>query len=138
MIIAIFAWPGTSRLIRSQVLVEREKAYVEAARAAGAGDIYLIFRHIFPNVLTLAFIQLATGVSGAILSESALSFLGLTPFGLVSWGRMLQSSYSTGALNNGAWWFVIPPGVMIVALSMGFIFIGYAVDKAMNPRQRRL
>ncbi|MFW9780640.1 MAG: ABC transporter permease [Candidatus Heimdallarchaeota archaeon] len=138
LIIAIFAWPGTSRIIRSQVLVEKEKAYVEASRAAGAGDVYLIFKHVLPNVLTLVFIQLATGVSGAIITESALAFLGLTPFGIVSWGRMLQASYSEGALNNGAWWFIIPPGAVIVALSMGFIFIGYATDKAMNPRHRRL
>jgi peptide/nickel transport system permease protein len=138
LIIAIFAWPGTSRIIRSQVLVEKEKSYVEASRAAGAGDIYLIFKHILPNVLTLVFIQLATGVSGAIITEAALAFLGLTPFGIVSWGRMLQASYSSGALNNGAWWFIIPPGFVIVLLSMGFIFIGYAIDKAMNPRHRRL
>jgi peptide/nickel transport system permease protein len=138
MIIAIFAWPGPSRVIRSQVLVEKEKAYVEAAKAAGAGDVYVIFKHVFPNVLTLVFVQLATGVSGAILAESGLSFLGLTPQNLVSWGLMLQASYATGALINGAWWFVIPPGIMIVLLSMGFVFIGYAVDIAMNPRQRKL
>ncbi len=138
MIIAIFAWPGPSRVIRSQVLVEKEKAYVEAAKAAGAGDVYVIFKHVFPNVLTLVFVQLATGVSGAILAESGLSFLGLTPQNLVSWGHMLQASYATGALLNGAWWFVIPPGLMIVLLSMGFVFIGYAVDIAMNPRQRKL
>ena len=138
MIIAIFAWPGPSRVIRSQVLVEKEKAYVEAAKAAGAGDVYVIFKHVFPNVLTLVFVQLATGVSGAILAESGLSFLGLTPQNLVSWGHMLQASYATGALTNGAWWFVIPPGLMIVFLSMGFVFVGYAVDIAMNPRQRKL
>jgi peptide/nickel transport system permease protein len=138
MIIAIFAWPGPSRVIRSQVLVEKEKAYVEAAKAAGAGDVYLIFKHVFPNVLTLVFVQLATGVSNSILSESGLSFLGLTPQNLVSWGHMLQASYATGALMHDAWWFVIPPGLFIVLLSMGFVFIGYAVDIAMNPRQRKL
>ncbi|MFX0205086.1 MAG: ABC transporter permease [Candidatus Hodarchaeota archaeon] len=138
IIIAIFAWPGVSRVIRSQVLVEKEKSYVEAARAAGAGDVYLVFKHVFPNVLTIVFVQLATGVSNSILNEAALSFLGLTPQELVSWGRMLQAGYSTGALGNGAWWFIIPPGVAIVLLSVGFVFIGYAVDKAMNPKQRRL
>ncbi|MFX0013834.1 MAG: ABC transporter permease subunit [Candidatus Hermodarchaeota archaeon] len=138
IIIALFAWPGVSRVIRSQVLVEKEKSYVEAAKAAGAGDVYLIFKHVFPNVLTLVFVQLATGVSGAILSEAALSFLALTPQGLVSWGRMLQAGYNAAALQNMAWWFVVPPGLMIVLLSMGFVFIGYATDKAMNPRQRKL
>ncbi|MFX1282780.1 MAG: ABC transporter permease [Promethearchaeota archaeon] len=138
IVIALFAWPGPSRVIRSQVLVEKEKAYVEAAKAAGAGDVYLIFKHVFPNVLTLVFIQAATGVSGAILQESGLSFLGLTPQNLVSWGRMLQAAYATGGITIGAWWFVIPPGFMIAALSLGFVFIGYAVDKAMNPRLRKL
>ena len=127
-----------SRVIRSAVIGIRANAYVEAAKAAGAGDVYVIFKHVFPNVLTLVFVQLATGVSGAILAESGLSFLGLTPQNLVSWGHMLQASYATGALINGAWWFVIPPGVFIVLLSMGFVFIGYAVDIAMNPRHRKL
>ncbi|NIV15056.1 MAG: ABC transporter permease subunit, partial [Aliifodinibius sp.] len=81
------------------------KAYVEAASAAGAGDIYLIYKHIFPNVLTLVFVQLATGVSGSILQEAALSFLALTPQNLVSWGRMLQEGHNAGALMNNAWWF---------------------------------
>ncbi|MHA2406163.1 MAG: ABC transporter permease [Candidatus Hermodarchaeia archaeon] len=139
-VIALFAWPGPARVIRSQVLVEKEKAYVEAARAAGAGDVYLVFRHVFPNVLTIVFVQLATGVSGAILSEAGLSFLGLTPQNLVSWGRMLQAAYNQAALTQipPAWWFFIPPGLCIALLSMGFIFIGYAVDKALNPRLRRL
>ncbi len=139
-VIALFAWPGPARVIRSQVLVEKEKAYVEAARAAGAGDVYLVFRHVFPNVLTIVFVQLATGVSGAILAEAGLSFLGLTPQNLVSWGRMLQAAYNQAALTQipPAWWFFIPPGMCIALLSMGFIFIGYAVDKALNPRLRRL
>jgi peptide/nickel transport system permease protein len=137
-VIAIFAWPGPARIIRSQVLVEKEKAYIEAARASGAGDIYLVFRHILPNVLTLVFVQIATGVSGAILSEAGLAFLGLTPQNLVSWGRMLQAASQTAAMTTGAWWFVIPPGVCIALLSMGFVFIGYAVDKALNPRLRKL
>lgn len=139
-VLALFAWPGPARIIRSQVLVEKEKAYVEAAKAAGAGDIYLIFRHVFPNVLTLVFVSLATGVSGAILSESGLAFLGLTPPHIVSWGRMLQAAYLNGAMGQipPAWWFFIPPGLCIAALSMGFVFVGYAVDKALNPRLRRL
>jgi peptide/nickel transport system permease protein len=139
-VIALFAWPGPARVIRSQVLVEKEKAYVEAAKAAGAGDVYLVFRHVFPNVLTIVFVQLATGVSGAILSEAGLSFLGLTPQNLVSWGRMLQAAYNQAALTQipPAWWFFIPPGMCIALLSMGFIFIGYAVDKALNPRLRKL
>ncbi|MFX1509133.1 MAG: ABC transporter permease [Promethearchaeota archaeon] len=139
-VIALFAWPGPARVIRSQVLVEKEKAYVEAAKAAGAGDVYLVFRHVFPNVLTIVFVQLATGVSGAILSEAGLSFLGLTPQNLVSWGRMLQAAYNQAALTQipPAWWFFMPPGLCIALLSMGFIFIGYAVDKALNPRLRKL
>jgi peptide/nickel transport system permease protein len=139
-VIALFAWPGPARVIRSQVLVEKEKAYVEAAKAAGAGDVYLVFRHVFPNVLTIVFVQLATGVSGAILAEAGLSFLGLTPQNLVSWGRMLQAAYNQAALTQipPAWWFFVPPGLCIALLSMGFIFIGYAVDKALNPRLRRL
>jgi peptide/nickel transport system permease protein len=139
-VLALFAWPAPARVIRSQVLVEKEKAYVEAAKAAGAGDVYLIFKHVFPNVLTLVFVQLATGVSGAILSEAGLAFLGLTPPHIVSWGLMLQAAYLQGAMGQipPAWWFFMPPGMCIAFLSMGFVFVGYAVDKALNPRLRRL
>jgi len=134
-VLAIFLWLGTARLIRSQVLTEKSKAYVEAARISGGSDFYIIFRHILPNVLPLIFVQIASGVSGAILSEAGLSFLNLGP-AEVSWGRMLQWAFEHAALTRGAWWVVIPPGLCITLLCLSFVFIGYTLDRVLNPRLR--
>ena len=136
IVIAVLGWTGTSRLIRSQVLAEKNKSYVEAARAIGATDTYVIFRHILPNVTPLLFADVTLGVVSAILSESALSFLGLTDPSEPSWGRMLADAQIGGAFGNGAWWVVIFPGLMITAISLAFTFIGHTLDQVLNPRLR--
>ncbi|MHA2041784.1 MAG: ABC transporter permease subunit [Candidatus Thorarchaeota archaeon] len=136
IVIVILGWTGTSRLIRSQVLAEKNKSYVEAARAIGATDTYIIFRHILPNVTPLLFADVTLGVVAAILSESALSFLGLTDPSEPSWGRMLADAQIGGAFGNGAWWVVIFPGLMITMISLAFTFIGHTLDQVLNPRLR--
>ncbi len=136
LVIALVGWTGTARLVRSQVLAERQKAYVEAAHAIGASDLYIIFRHILPNVTPLLFAQITLGVAGAILSEAGLSFLGLTHPYDVSWGRMLQAAAQGGAYTQGAWWYLFFPGMCIVLLAMSFTLVGYAVDEILNPRLR--
>lgn len=136
LVIALVGWTGTARLVRSQVLAERQKAYVEAARAIGASDIYIIGRHILPNVTPLLFAQITLGVAGSILSEAGLSFLSLTHPYDVSWGRMLLGASASGAYNAGAWWYLFFPGLCIVLLAMSFTLVGYAVDEILNPRLR--
>ncbi|MCF2136134.1 MAG: ABC transporter permease [Candidatus Thorarchaeota archaeon] len=136
VVIAILGWTGTARLIRSQVLAEKNKAYVESARAIGASDTYIIFRHILPNVTPILFANITLGVVGAILSEAGLSFLGLTDPSQPSWGRMLADARSSGGFSNGAWWVVVFPGMMITALSLAFTFVGHTLDQVLNPRLR--
>ncbi|RLI49191.1 MAG: hypothetical protein DRO73_07070 [Candidatus Thorarchaeota archaeon] len=136
VVIAILGWTGTSRLIRSQVLAEKNKAYVESARAIGASDTYIIFRHILPNVTPILFANITLGVVGAILSEAGLSFLGLTDPSEPSWGRMLADARASGGFSNGAWWVVVFPGMMITALSLAFTFVGHTLDQVLNPRLR--
>jgi len=136
IVIAILGWTGTSRLIRSQVLAEKNKAYVESARAIGASDTYIMFRHIFPNVTPILFANITLGVVGAILAEAGLSFLGLTDPGDPSWGRMLADARTGGAFTTGAWWVVIFPGLMITLLSLSFTFVGHTLDQVLNPRLR--
>lgn len=136
VVIAILGWTGTSRLIRSQVLAEKNKAYVESARAIGASDTYIMFRHILPNVTPILFANITLGVVGAILSESGLAFLGLTDPQLPSWGRMLADAQASGAFANGAWWLVIFPGVTITTLSLAFTFVGHTLDQILNPKLR--
>jgi len=136
IVIAILGWTGTSRLIRSQVMAEKNKAYVESARAIGASDTYIIFRHVLPNVTPILFANITLGVVGAILSESGLAFLGLTDPALPSWGRMLADAQGSGGFINGAWWVVIFPGLMITSLSLAFTFVGHTLDQVLNPRLR--
>lgn len=136
IVIAILGWTGTSRLIRSQVLAEKNKAYVESARAIGASDTYIMFRHILPNVTPILFANITLGVVGAILAEAGLSFLGLTDPEDPSWGRMLADARNGGAFIIGAWWVVLFPGLMITLLSLSFTFVGHTLDQVMNPRLR--
>ncbi|TFF67829.1 ABC transporter permease [Candidatus Thorarchaeota archaeon] len=136
LVIAILGWTGTSRLIRSQVLAEKNKAYVESARAIGASDTYIIFRHILPNVTPILFANITLGVVTAILAEAGLAFLGLTDPSEASWGRMLADAKDSGGFSNGAWWVVVFPGLMITAISLAFVFVGHTLDHVMNPRLR--
>ncbi len=136
VVIAVLGWTGTSRLIRSQVMAEKNKAYVESARAIGASDTYIIYRHILPNVTPILFADITLGVVGAILSESGLAFLGLTDPNQPSWGRMLADAQSSGGFSAGAWWVVVFPGMMITILSLAFTFVGHTLDQVLNPRLR--
>ncbi|MGY5863939.1 MAG: ABC transporter permease [Candidatus Thorarchaeota archaeon] len=136
IVISILGWTGTARLIRSQVLAEKNKAYVESARAIGANDTYIMFRHILPNVTPILFANITLGVVGSILAEAGLSFLGLTNIEEPSWGRMLADAQNGAAFIRGAWWVVLFPGLMITLLSLSFTFVGHTLDQVLNPRLR--
>ncbi|MCD6485681.1 MAG: ABC transporter permease [Candidatus Odinarchaeota archaeon] len=136
LVIGLIGWPGTARLIRSQVLTVKERAYVDAARAAGASDSYIIIKHILPNVAPLAFANAVLGVGGSILSEAALSWLGLSDPVMPSWGKMLQLANVTTALSQGFWWVLLPPGAALTVIVLAFLYMGNAFDKILNPRLR--
>jgi len=135
LLIALLGWPGVARIIRSQTLSLKEKPFVEAARVAGASDRRIMFRHITPNVLPLSFLYVAFGVSGAILTESALSFIGLGDPTVVSWGMMLQWAFTTGHTFRAPYWF-LPPGLSISLLSLSFYLIGRTLEEIIDPRLR--
>jgi peptide/nickel transport system permease protein len=137
MVIGVLGWMGFARTVRSQTLSIKERPFVEAAKAIGAGRWHIILRHILPNVMTLVYVSLALAVPSAILSEAALSFLGLFDPTVVSWGRMLNEAEFNQGIEK--WWWIVPPGVSIALVSLSFILIGYALDELLNPklRQRR-
>lgn len=132
VVIGFLGWMGFARVVRSQVLTLKERPYVEAAKAVGAGTPYILSRHILPNVISLIYVTLALSVPGAIVSEAALSFLGFIDVANMSWGRMLQVAQGRPEL----WWWVIPPGLAIAILSLSFILLGYALDEILNPKLR--
>ncbi len=135
MIIAFFSWMGFARVIRSQVLSLRERPFIEAARAAGAGNGRILSKHLFPNLVGLTYVNLALSVPGAIITYAALSFLGLGDPTVISWGSILQENFAVSA--ETAWWWVIPPGLAIAFVSLSFVLLGYALDEMFNPKLRK-
>lgn len=138
LLIGFFSWMGFARIIRSQVLSLRERPFIEAAKASGAGTGYITARHIFPNIVSLTYVNLALTVPASIVTEAALSFLGLGDPTVTTWGSMLGHAQEVGAtVSNLAWWWIVPPGLSIALISLSFILLGYAMDELFNPRLRR-
>ncbi len=137
LVIGITTWPGTARMVRAQVLTLKERPYVERARALGASSHQIIGRHLLPHVFPLIFANTILVVAVAILTETTLSFLGLgDPFS-ISWGSILESAFAEGAISLGAWWYLVPPGLCIVLVVLGFTMCGYAFDEILDPRLRK-
>ncbi len=135
LIIGFLGWMGFARVIRSQILSLKERPFIEAARAAGAGTRHILTKHMFPNVVSLTYVNLALSVPAAILTEAALSFLGLGDPSSPSWGQILSRAQEDNALS--VWWWVVPPGIAIALVSLSFVLIGYALDELFNPKLRK-
>ncbi len=135
-VISVTTWTGTARIVRAQVLSLKERAFIESSKAIGASDLRIIGVHLLPNVFPLILAQMVLGIGGAILQESSLSFLGLGDPLNISWGMILHWAFSAGALSSNYWWFIIPPGICITLVALGFTFVGYALDQIVNPRIR--
>ncbi len=136
LVIGLTSWAGTGRIVRSQVLTLKERAFVERARALGATNLHIIRRHILPNALPLIFANTVLIVAVAILSEAALAFLGLGDPNSISWGSMLDDGFESGAPSAGAWWYVVPPGLCITLLVLAVAVLGYLFEEYVNPRLR--
>ncbi len=132
IVIGLTSWMGVARLIRAEFLSLRQRDFVLAAQALGASDLRLIFRHILPNAMSPVLVSATLGVAGAILTESALSFLGIgvqppTP----SWGNMLIIGKQT---LGSAWWLSVIPGLAILITVLGYNLLGEGVRDALDPR----
>jgi len=142
IILSLLGWMTFSRSIRSVTLSIRERTFVEAARAAGSGRFRILYKHLFPNVVPLVYLALAVSVPGAIIAEASLSFLGLYDPMALTWGRMLNEFANPAQgvpVTKGFseyWFWVIPPGIAISMLAIGFILIGYTLDEIFNPQLR--
>jgi len=134
LVLGLTQWPGTTRIVRGDVLSLREREYIQAARALGFGRWRIIFRHLVPNVLAPVIVTATLGIGNTIVLEAGLSFLGLgvqppTP----SWGSMV----SDGRENLiGAWWIATFPGLAIVLTVLAFNLVGDALRDALDPRLR--
>jgi peptide/nickel transport system permease protein len=132
--IAITSWSPTARLVRAQTLAVEARPFVERAHALGASSRQVLVRHVLPNVAPLILVTASLTVASAILSETTLTFLGLGNPVEVSWGGMLNEAFSQGAITRGAWWFVLPPGIAILIVVLGFTLTGRAIERILNPR----
>jgi len=137
IVIGITSWPSTARIVRSQVLTVKERAFIERARAIGAGDAHTIRVHVFPNVLPLIFANTVLLISIAIFTEAFIAFFGLSDPDMVSWGTILENAYYFGAFDTSAWWWVTPPSVAISLCILSFAMVGYALDEIYNPKLRK-
>ena len=132
--LAIGGWAGYARLVRAQVMAVRDREYVDAARALGAGDLRIFFRHILPNIVQPVLVQAAIGMAGVILAEATLSFLGLgIPAPAPSWGNMLNDArmhlFDSPHL-------VLFPALAVAGAVLGFNFLGDALRDELDPRTR--
>lgn len=134
-VIGVTSWMGVARLVRAETLALKERDYIRAARAAGAGPMRIIFRHILPNALTPVLVSATLGVAGAILVESSLSFLGL---GVqppdASWGNMLTEGKEVLGV---AWWMSVFPGLAILFTVLGYNLLGESLRDLLDPRLRQ-
>ncbi len=138
LLLVLFGWVGVAKVARSMALQIKEQTFVEAARALGAGSGRIVFKHIMPQIMPYAFSQMALSVPYAVMTEAALSFLGLGDPTAVTWGQMLYDAQNAGATINGYWWWVIPPGLAIALVGLSFVLLGVALDRILNPRMRTL
>ncbi len=134
VVIGLTSWTEPARLVRAEFISIKEREFVTAARAIGASDSRIIFRHILPNGLSPILVSATMGIGGAILIESALSFLGLgvqppTP----SWGSLLSSGKDNIEI---AWWLSAFPGLAILITVLGYNLLGEGIRDALDPRQR--
>lgn len=135
IVIGLTGWMGVTRLVRADFISLRERDFVQAARAIGANDTRIIFMHILPNALASILVAATLGIAGAILTESALSFLGIgvqppTP----SWGNILTAGKDNIDI---AWWLSLYPGLAILITVVGYNLLGEGIRDATDPRLKR-
>jgi peptide/nickel transport system permease protein len=138
LVIGLIFWPSTARVIRSQALSIRESGYVESARAMGAGDTWIMRRHVLPNVVPLILAKFVLTVAIALLMEASLSFLGLGDPTVKSWGLMLHYAFARGGFINGLWWWYLPPGICIALCILALTLISFGIEERSDPRLKRV
>ena len=134
IILGLLSWPGLARLVRAQILIEREKDFVLAARAMGIKEGSIIIRHIMPNVISMVLVDMTLSYAVMMLQEAALSFLG---FGVQppnpSWGNMLNKAQQATTIEN-YWWQWILPAVCVLIAALSINLIGNALGDAIDPK----
>jgi ABC-type dipeptide/oligopeptide/nickel transport system permease subunit len=131
LVMAIFSWAGSARMIRGEFLRVREMEFIEAEKCLGASNIQIIFRHMLPNILSSIIVVSSLTVAAAILGEAMVSFLGFGDPNTVTWGWILQQNFADMRV---VWWGEVFPGLFILLTVFGFNLLGDGISDALNPR----
>ncbi len=135
VILGVMSWFGTARIVRSQILSIKNKEYIQTIRAMGAGDFYILTRHVLKELLPFLMYRASACVRAGILSESSLSFLGLGSPVVKSWGTIIYYAQAKNALLTDAWvWWILPPGICIILISCALTMISYGTEGKMDRR----
>ena len=136
LLLAAFAWPGPTRLLRAQVLSMRERGYVQMARLSGANTFSILFREMLPNMLPYLAASMTGNVSAAILAATGLEALGLGPTRIPTMGMTIYHAMYVSALFRGMWWWWGMPIVALVIVFTGLFLMTVGLDEIANPRLR--
>ncbi|NPV29835.1 MAG: ABC transporter permease [Firmicutes bacterium] len=135
VLLSSFLWPGGARVVRAQTLSLKERMHVAAARTFGAGWVHLLSHHIIPDLGPVILATMIHDARRAVFMEAGLSFLGISDPTVVSWGKMMQHALRFSYLDVWKWW-LLPPGFALSLTISALTFLGYALEKALNPRLR--
>lgn len=136
IVLAITSWAGSARVLRGSTLSLRSRDYVLASRVAGEKRWRILLVEILPNLVPLLASQVVFAVIFAILGEAGLSYLGLGASGTFTWGTMLYYAQNGLALRLGAWWWFVPPGLLLALFGAALALINFSIDEIINPRLR--
>jgi len=137
LILGLTSWPWPTRILRSQVVSLKNRDFVRVARNLGERPLYIVFKEILPNMISLVMASFFSSTMAAIMGEATLEFLGLGNVSVVSWGTILYWAQNSGALLSGAWWWFLPPGICIALIGTSFALMNFAIDEISNPKLRK-
>ena len=137
LVLALLGWPGIARIVRGQILSLKELEFMEACEALGISDSKRIFKHLLPNVMASVIVFATLGMANVILTETALSFLGLGVSAVTpTWGNMIQVARNLYVIQGRAWQW-IPPGVAIFVTVLAFNLLGDGLRDALDPKLKQ-
>ncbi len=136
VVIGILSWPETALVIRAQSRSVKERVFVRRARAVGARETRIVLRYVLPQVMPLVVANAVLTAAAAIFTETALSFLGLGDPSQISLGRIIENAFNATAMTSGAWWAIVPPGLLVAVIVLACSLVGRAIEDGLNPRLR--
>jgi peptide/nickel transport system permease protein len=137
LIIGVTSWPWTARAVRAQTASLRTREHVDVARLSGAGTLSIIISEILPYMFSYIFMAFVLQLGSGILSEAALSLLGLGPNNTISLGKMLQFAIQGEAIRTGAYWAFLPPTILLTVISFSLLMLQSSLDEVFNPKLRK-